>query len=159
MLNFVHFSKICWTLIICSLVLLPSINPTCSDRICLCRYTLIRLFRICNITLLPCRIRAIVRLLEHNFASPFLCKGMSTNLHHTVGYLKLCHITLQSCYTTLISFSPRAYFNSASISSLPLHFFIAFNASLTSSSKMFGLSTPITWTVETNWFTAGVPLA
>ena len=51
------------------------------------------------------------------------------------------------------SFSLRACCNSASISFQlgALHFFIAFIISLTSPSRMFVSSSPVTWTVETSW--------
>ena len=42
---------ICWKFIISSLVPLPDMNPACSGRICMSTYTLIQLFRICNMTL------------------------------------------------------------------------------------------------------------
>ena len=78
-----------------------------------------------------------------------------------MGHLRLCHITLQSCHTALIPFSPRACHNSALIPSQPdvLRFFIAFTASLTSSSKMFGSSSPFTSMVGTGSFISGVLLS
>ena len=91
-LNSLAFSMIQWMLAIWSLVLLPFLNPAWASGSSWFTYCWSLAWRILNITLLACEMRATVWQFEHYLALPFFGIGMKTELSQSWGHRRVFQI-------------------------------------------------------------------
>ena len=118
--NSLAFSMIQQILEIWSLVPLPFLKPAWTTGSSQFTYCWSLAWRILSITLLACKMNAIVQEFEHSLGLPFLGIGMKTDLFQSCGHcwvFQICwHI---ECSTFTVS-SFRIWNSSAGIPSHPL---------------------------------------
>ena len=125
-------------LAIWSLLPLPLLNPAWTSGSSWLTYCWSLAWRILSITLLVCKMSAIVWQFEHSLALPFFGIGMKTDLFQSCGHcwvFPMCWHIECSLFTTS---SFRIWNSSTGIPSPPLPLFVAMlsKAHLTSHSRM-----------------------
>ena len=132
-------------LAIWSLVPLPFLNPVCTFEASQFTYCWSLAWRILSITLLACKMSAIVQKFEHSLALPFFGIGMKTDLFQSCGHFGVFQICWHIECSTFTASSFRIWNNSA----LPLALFVVMlpKVHLTSHSKMSGSR----WVTTPSW--------
>ena len=118
--NSLAFSMIQWMLAIWPLIPLPFLNPAWTSGSSWFTYCWSLAWKILSITLLACKMSAIVWWFEHSLALPFSGIGMKTDLFQSCGH---CWV-FQTCghieCITFTASSFRLWNSSTGISSPPL---------------------------------------
>ena len=96
------------------------------------------IWRILNITLIVCEIRAIVQYFEHSLGLPFFGIGMKTDIYQSRGHCWVFQVCWHIECSSFTSSSLRIWSSSTGIPSPPLALFIVIlqKAHLTSYSRM-----------------------
>ena len=111
-------------LAIWSLVPLPFLNPACTSGSSWFTYYWSLTWRILNITLLACEMKAIVWQFEHSLALFFFGIGMKTDLFLSCGHCWVFQICWHIECSTFTASSFRIWNSSAGIPLHPLALFI-----------------------------------
>ena len=121
-----------------SLVLLPFLNLAYTSGSSWFEYSWSLAWRIWNITLLACEMRAIVWQVEHSLALPFFGIEVKTNIFQSCGHCWIFQICWHIECSTFAASSFRILLSSARIPSPPLALFVVMlpKAHLISHSRM-----------------------
>ena len=132
-----------------SLVPLPFLNPAWTSGSSQFTYCWSLAWRILNITLLACEMRAIVRQFEHFWVLPSFGIGMKTDLFQSCGHYWVFQIYWCIEYSAFTASSFRIWNSSTGIPSPPLALFIVMlhKDNLTSHSRMSGSR----WVITPLW--------
>ena len=122
--NSLAFSMIQRMLAIWSLVPLPFLKPAWTSGSSRFTYYWSLAWRILSITLLSCKMSAIVRWFEHSLALPFFETGMKTDLFQSCGHCWVFQICWPIECSTFTASSSRIWNSSTGIPSPPLAFFV-----------------------------------
>ena len=141
-----RWSNGCWQF---DLVPLPFLTPAWKPGSSRCTYCGSLAWRILNITLSACEMRAIVQQFEHSLTLPFFGIGMKTDLFQSCGHCWVFQICWHIECTTFTASYFRIWNSSAGILSPPLSLFIVIlpKAHLTSHSRMSGSR----WVITPLW--------
>ena len=136
-------------LAIWSLAPLPFLNPAWTSGNSWLTYCWSLVWRILSITLLVCKMSAIVWQFEHSLALPFFGIGMKTDLFQSRGHCWVFQICWHIECSTLTASSFRIWKSSVGISSPPLALFVVMlpKAHLTLHSRMSGSR----WVITPLW--------
>ena len=136
--NSLAYSMIQQMLAIWSLVLLPFLNPAWTSGSSQFMYCWSLAWRILNITLLACKMSAVVWQFEHSLTLSFFGIGMKADLFQSCGHCCVFQICWLIEYSTLTASSFRVSNSSTGIPSPPLGLFVVMlpKAHLTSHSRM-----------------------
>ena len=118
--NSLAFSMIQWMLAIWSLVPLPFLNPASTSESSWITYCGSLAWRILSVTLLACKMSAIVCQFEHSLALPFFGTGMKTALFQSCGHCRVFQICWHIECGTFTASSFRIWNSSTGIPSPPL---------------------------------------
>ena len=147
--NSLAFLIIQWMLAIWSLVPLPFLNPVWTSGSSRFTYYWSLSWGILSITLLMCKMSAIVWYVEHSLALPFFGIGMKIDLFQSCGHCWIFQICRHIECSSLTASSLRTWNSSAGILSLPLALFVVMlpKAYLTLDSRMSGSR----WVITPSW--------
>ena len=138
-----------WMLAVWSLVPLPFLNPAWTSGSSWFMYCWSLAWGILNITLLACKMNAIVWYFEHSLVLPFFGIGMKTDLFQSCGHCWVFQMCWHSECSTFIASSFRIWNSSTGIPSSPLALFLVMlpEAHLTSHSRISGCR----WVITPLW--------
>ena len=147
--NSLAFSMIQEMLAIWSLVPLPFLKPAWISGSSQFTYYWSLAWRILSITLLACKMSAIVQYFEHSLALLFFGIGMETNLFQSCVHCWIFLICWHIECSTFTASSFRIWNSSTGIPSpsLPLFVVVLSKAHLTSHSRMSGSR----WVITPSW--------
>ena len=137
-----------------SLVPLPFLNPAWTSGSTRFTYCWSLTWRILNITLLVCKMSAIVQYFEHSLALPFFGIGMKTDLFQSCGHCWVFQICWHIECSTFTASCFRIWNSSAGILLPPLALFVVMlpEAHLSSHSKMSGSR----WVITPSWLSGSL---
>ena len=149
--NSLAFLMIQRMLAIWSLVPLPFLKPSWTSGSSRFTYCWSLSWRILSITLLACKMSAIVRQFEHSLTLPFFGIGKKTDLFQCCGHSWVFQICWHIECSTFTASSFRIWNSSTGIPSPPLALFIVMlpKAHLTSHSRMSG--SRWMWVITPSW--------
>ena len=136
--NSFSFSMIQWMSAIWSLVPLPFLNPAWTSASSQFTYYWGLAWRVLSISLLACKMSAIVQEFAHFLALPFFGIGMETDLFQSCDRCLVFQIFWHTVCSTFTASSLRIWKSSTGISSPPLALFVVMlpTAHLTLHSRM-----------------------
>ena len=136
--NSLALSMIQWMLAIWSLFPLPFLKPAWTSESSWFTYCWSLAWRILSITLLACRMSAIVQWFEHSLALPFFRIGMKTDLFQSCGHCWVFQMCWHIECSTFTASSFRIWNSLTGIASPPPALFIVMlpKAHLTLHSRM-----------------------